>query len=240
MSRRKPSDLGAARRRKRLLRNARRIALLTAVVAVIVTVFFTPAFEVRQVSAIGMHYASEQDIVAAARIPLGRQLSRLRTSRIHDNVLKLPEIAEVEVRLVWPHEVLLAVVERKPVAVMSLAGTWKYVDAQGVLFGISVGRPEGMPVVAADSVATRAASAAVAGQLPGWLANRVDVVRGVTVDNIRLELTSGDLILWGSAERSARKVKVLKAILAMPAHTYDVSAPDVPVLKGKPAQTRTR
>ena len=50
--------------------------------------------------------------------------------------------------------------------------------------------------------------------------------------DVRLLLSDGTTVVWGTADRSARKAEVLLALLGHPARGYDVSAPDRPALRG--------
>jgi cell division protein FtsQ len=54
-------------------------------------------------------------------------------------------------------------------------------------------------------------------------------VEAASPDDISLVLSRGRTVVWGSAEQSARKARVLALLLRRHATRYDVSVPDVAV-----------
>jgi cell division protein FtsQ len=71
----------------------------------------------------------------------------------------------------------------------------------------------------------------VADALPAKVKRRVATIQARTPDGIRLQLTDGDTVVWGSAADSPLKAEVLTALLKQPATTYDVSAPHYPAVR---------
>ena len=69
-----------------------------------------------------------------------------------------------------------------------------------------------LPTVIAQGDALTQAMAALA-SLPVDLAARVKFVSASTRDDIDFTLRGGDLVHWGSAEKSVEKVQVLRALL---------------------------
>jgi cell division protein FtsQ len=128
------------------------------------------------------------------------------------------------------------VTERTAVAVVAPAqpgGHVRGIDAEGVVFRGFATRPRDLPVIRrglhADADAL-AEAAQVAGSLNPSLAAEVAFVRVRTVDRISLQLRGGRTVLWGSAEDSAEKARVL-AVLPAKASFYDVSVPGQPVIR---------
>ena len=77
-----------------------------------------------------------------------------------------------------------------------------------------------------DPVA-RAALAVIRG-LPIVLSGRVAEVHADTPTSVTLSLTDGRTVLWGGPERTARKARILRALLMQRrGDRYDVSSPDV-------------
>ena len=64
------------------------------------------------------------------------------------------------------------------------------------------------------------------------LARRVDHLEARSVDQISLVLRDGRTVVWGSADQSAEKAKVLQALLGFDAQQYDVSVPGRPTTSG--------
>jgi len=65
--------------------------------------------------------------------------------------------------------------------------------------------------------------AALTPQLRAQLA----AVSAASPSAIRLELTDGRVVVWGSADQSDFKARVATALLGRPGKTIDVSAPEV-------------
>ena len=92
-------------------------------------------------------------------------------------------------------------------------------------------RPRGLPLVSAPVDAGAPALRAaldVIDVLPPAVAADVRQVRAASPDDVRLQLSKDRTVVWGSAERSARKAAVLAVLLTRRASVYDVSAPDAP------------
>ena len=70
------------------------------------------------------------------------------------------------------------------------------------------------------------------------MARQVAGAAASSADDVRLTLTDGRLVVWGTAEQADRKARVLRALLDQidagtlePAQTLDVSTPDAVVLR---------
>jgi cell division protein FtsQ len=59
----------------------------------------------------------------------------------------------------------------------------------------------------------------------------VATIQARTPDGIRLQLTDGDTVVWGSSEDSRLKAQVLTSLIKQSANTYDVSAPHYPAIR---------
>lgn len=56
-------------------------------------------------------------------------------------------------------------------------------------------------------------------------------VTAPTPDSVTLMLGDGRTVIWGGADDSATKAKVLAALLTQPGTVYDVSSPDAAVVR---------
>lgn len=224
-------SLDRQRRRKTLLKRIRYILFSVFAAAIVYIFLFSPLFVVKSISVIGSYYATQSEIVSAADIELGLPLARLNSASVAERVLKRAEIKEVEVRRAWPNAIVLAVVERSPIAVTKAVQGWSYVAADGVVFGHSAKKPQQFLSVTATRAETFAAAAKVAASLPDWLRERVVDVTGFSRDNVVIALNDQVEIMWGSADESAYKAKVLQALLGQGAKFYNVSVPDRPSIR---------
>jgi cell division protein FtsQ len=196
--------------------------------------YFSSVLSVSGVKVDGSSGAQVAAVKRAAQVPFGSPLATVNLKAIKARVEDLAVVKKADISRSWPDQVRIDVTERTPVAVVERNGAFSALDEDGVLFRSYSSRPAGLPVVhmsvrtGADALAE---AAQVAGVLPADLASEVDYVDVGTVDTISLHLRNGKTILWGSADDSANKAKVLAVLLQHRASFYDVSVPGQPVLR---------
>jgi cell division protein FtsQ len=208
------------------------VLLVVLAVTGIWLVFISSVLTVQHVDVQGESYLTQQQILAAAEVPLGAHLAELDTQAIQARVGALAPVRHVDVSREWPDGVLIKVTERTPVAVVEIDGSYHAMDSQGVLFRDYPHPPAGMPRVqstANTDSAALAEAARVIASLPHSLSTEVDHVQVQNVDRIALVLHGGRTVIWGNASQSALKAEVLARLLPHPARTYDVSVPGQPV-----------
>ncbi len=194
-------------------------------------VFFSHALAVQGVEVTGTQTLSEEQVRTVADVPTGGPLATVDLDRIAYRVRSLAVVKSAEVTRQWPHDVLIEIVERQPVAVVEIAGELHSLDEEGVVFGSYRRPPQGLPRVHAESGVDSEAlaeGAAVVAALPDDIAEQVDFAEVVSVDRITLQLRDGRQVVWGSADQSAEKAEVLEAMLPHDARVYDVSVPGQP------------
>ena len=197
-------------------------------------VFFSSVVTVRDVSVTGNQTVSAVRVRAVAKAPIGRQLARVDLGAIRARVETIPAVKSVSVSRSWPHTIAISITERTPVAVVDRGAGLQAVDEDGVLFGGYASRPTDLPLVvtAPDVKAEALAEAAhVVSSLRSDIAAKVDRVEVQSVDRIRLHLTGGRTVMWGSAEESDQKAAVLAVLLGQKAQEIDVSVPGRPTTR---------
>jgi cell division protein FtsQ len=214
------------------------IAIGTLAVATFLgwVVFFSPWLTVDTVKVTGLTTLRQQQVLSAARVPIGTPLMRVDLSAIERRVEAVPAVDSASVHRSWPHSVTIAVTERQPLAAIDDGGAWWVMDHEGVLFRRTP-RPVGhVPVVRLGPRADAAARqevASVISALPAPVLADVRRLTAKTMDSITLDLAGGTKVIWGSAAESARKVQVLGVLLKdVTASTYDVSVPEQPTTRG--------
>ena len=221
----------------------RRWLRLTAVVLVVALIggavwaaWFSSLLAVHQISVVGLSDEGElvggQEVRSAASIPAGMPIARLDTASAQARVLELPWVASVEVRRAWPQDVVIAVTERSPVAVVMQGEERRGVDAEGNIFDPPGGLWLTDPIIRGDDSAI-AEAVKVASSLPADLEKRVRVIQAVSVDDIRLELGNKSIVRWGNSQEAEFKAEVLRSLLPRRAQAYDVSAPSLPATFGE-------
>ncbi|WP_234412577.1 cell division protein FtsQ/DivIB [Nocardioides sediminis] len=211
------------------------LALVALVATAVWLVFFSAVLSVTKVTVDGNRLLGPDRVLAVAQVPMGEQLATVDLEAISRRVAVLAEVEDVDVTRSWPDGVRIDVTERTAVAVVELGGRLRGLDATGVVFRDYRNAPRGMPRVrpttstGADALAEAAGVVAV---LPADLAARVDHVEVQTIDQITLVLRDGRQVLWGSAEQSELKARVLPELLAAQrAQVYDVSVPESPITR---------
>ena len=234
------------RTRRRFARRqwARRWLSLRYVVAVVLLiallatsawlVFFSAALQVKRVDVSGNKLLSATAVRRAADVQAAQQLALVDLDRAADRVRALAEVKSVEVNRAWPDTVEIRVVERTPIAVVELGGRLRGLDEDGVVFRDYRRKPRGLPRVRpTTSTGTDALkeAAAVVSALPQELARRVDHVEVETIDQITLVMRDGRQVLWGSADQSEEKARVLAVLLEEKGRVFDVSVPGSPTAR---------
>jgi len=199
-------------------------------------VWFTSVLGVRHIEVAGSQIVGADQIRAVAAVVDGTPLARVDTDAVGRRILSLPSVADVAVSRSWPNTLTIEVTERVPLAVVAVGRRFVVIDADGVVFNTVTARPAGVIVLRVaspgpDDPATRAALAVLAALTP-TLRGQVTALVAESSTRIRLELTGGRIVLWGSTEQSETKAKVATSLLPRPGRTIDVSAPEVATVSG--------
>lgn len=212
-------------------------AVVVFVLVAVWVVAFSPALGARQIVVTGTHSLSSAQVRAAARIGSGAPLIRLDTAAVRKRVQALPDVASAKVSVSYPSTVRIEVTERAPVGylVAATAGSYVLVDRTGAEYQTVASIPTGLPRFALPSGptarATGAAVTTVAAALSAATLGQLAQISAGSPDTITLVMRDGRTVTWGSAERSAQKAALLPALLAQPGTNFDVSNPDVVVVR---------
>ncbi len=181
------------------------------------------------------------DVLAVVDARAGTPLPRLDTVALRDAILEVPGVRSAKVMRDWPHGLTVTLVSREPVAAIpDPSGGYVLRDADGVQVGRADTPPTGLPVVtipatATDTKRTLAAVLGVLDALPPDLSAQVAAVEASSQDTVGMDLRDGAHVVWGSADQTALKIAVLKALRAAPtsahAKVYDLSAPTLPITR---------
>ena len=244
-------------RLRRLSRPRRLLVLLVCVVLLAVggvwLLYGSAWLRAERVSPSGMRVLTDEQVLAAADVPLGSPLISIDTDAIEAGLrTKLPRIDSVDVIRSWPDEIGLKVKERTPVLTVKKGGNFVEVDAKGVRYATVPRAPKGVPelkltVPQSPSGTSQSASlrrfgtgrlvreaVRVAGALPAAVARETRTVKVRSYDSISLELSGNRTVAWGSAGKSRAKARTLTALMkaASGARHFDVSVPTAPASSG--------
>lgn len=239
-----PVALGTRRRQRR--RSWKRWAYglgagLLAALIFVGLVFYSPLLATRTVTVQGASLldqeAAEQQLAQLEGIPLSR-ITEGEVARLlgHENLLY-----GVSLQARPPHELVVLVHERVPLAVVEHEGSYILVDDEGVQLGTAASVEEagvplvngGLEVLGAPVFST---VTGVLAALPTSILSQVQEAKADSASTIVLEMTDGTEVVWGTPEDSELKAKVLVQLReamggAGAVATYDVSSPLVPTVK---------
>ncbi|TWP50255.1 FtsQ-type POTRA domain-containing protein [Lentzea tibetensis] len=223
-----------AQRRKILRRRAVALLTILSLIALAYGVWFTPLFGVRSVDVRGTVVLTEDEVRTAAAIEPGSPLVRLDLKGIVTRVAAVPRVASVEVERSLPGTVRILIAERTPVGVVKASDGAHLIDSTGKDYAVLSTAPPLVPELVLSApgqgdAATRAA-VGVLNELPEKLRPEVQSVAATTGADVKVTLTQGRIVRWGSSAETPRKAAVLLVLLTRPGTTYDVSSPDLPTV----------
>ncbi len=204
--------------------------LLAIVATLIYLGWYSPFLTVKKVEVRGNQVVSTDSILELAQIQPNIQLLRVNVAQTTERIKTISQIKSVDVRRGWPATLVIEVVERTPLAITDTAEGRFLVDESGVAYQ-PVTPETNLPLVLGLDDQSRAIGIKAWQSFPAWL--QAEVV-STTVDNpntIWFLLTSGRRVDWGNLDKANEKAAVLKVLRRMASSSYDVSTPEVPVVK---------
>ncbi|MEF3404999.1 FtsQ-type POTRA domain-containing protein [Agromyces sp. CCNWLW203] len=204
---------------------------IVALVVVVAVGAYSPLMALREVRVEGASRIPAAEVQAAFDDTLGTPLPLIARADVLAALSAFPLIETYSTETIPPGTLVVRIVERVPVGVVDTGSGLELVDAAGVVIERPEERPEGQPLIVTDGVAGEGfrAAAAVIRSLPAEVRGQLIGASAETADDVRLELSSGATVVWGSAEESAAKAAVLARLMAAaPPDTvgeYDVSSP---------------
>jgi cell division protein FtsQ len=214
-------------------------ASLVLVTVATVGAAYSPLFAVERVQIIGTQQLAAEDVAGALSGQVGTPLAAIDESAVKAALVQFPLVESYTLEARPPHDLVVRIVERTPIGVVSSAAGYTLVDAAGVALSTTPDAPAGYPLLDVSGGVSGAAFEA-AGRtmrsLPADLRAQVTAVAASTPDDVTLTLgATNATIVWGSAEDSAMKARVLQSLMgARPPDgvaAYDVSSPSAPVVR---------
>lgn len=222
------------RKRERRQAQARRV-LVWIVIVVLLGGFgylfaFSPFLAVQRISISGISVLTEDQVIAAAQVSTGTPLAMIDPGKVADRLALLAPVAAVTVSREWPNTLQISIEERQPRLAIPLAGGYRLADATGVVFQTVEAAPSGLVVVEAPTGDQEllASVGQVFSALRPATAAKVSRLVAPTRDSIELKFKDGRQVIWGSAEQSDLKSRVLEDLLPLGGKVFDVSAPAFP------------
>jgi len=227
---------------KRFTRRSRRrritwLVVLLCFVAVgglVTGAVYSPVLSLKTIEVTGTSRVDKAEVLKAVDGQLGTPLALVDFDAIKKDLSTFPLIRSYVTESVPPDTLIIRIAERAPIAAIETPTGFEVVDPAGVVIKKSDERPAGLPLISlptADTSSTGFTSAVkVLLALPADLLAKVDSVTAQSLDNVSLALVSGPTVVWGSADESAKKARILAILIANEpqATRFDVSAPTIP------------
>lgn len=200
---------------------------------------YSPLFAVERVDVVGTSQLDAAAVADALKGQVGTPLAMVDDSAVKAALVRFPLVESYTLEARPPHDLIVRIVERTPVGVVQTPAGFTLVDAAGVVLSTTPTAPAGQPVLdisgGTQSDAFRAAGRVVRA-LPDGIRSQVTAVSASTPDDVTLTLgATGSKVVWGSADRSAEKARVLDLLMqkSPPDRTkeYDVTSPEAGVIR---------
>ncbi|MEZ3160878.1 FtsQ-type POTRA domain-containing protein [Microbacterium sp. BWT-B31] len=232
--------------RRFTVRQRRRRLLWTGVAASLVLLVlgtlgaaYSPLFAVETIHVVGTQQLDAAAVEASLSDQLGTPLPLVDDSAVKAALVGFPLVESYRLEARPPHDLVVRIVERTPIGVVQTRAGFSVVDAAGVTLSTSETPVAGMPMIEVPSGIPSPSFTAVGlvvRSLPADIPPQVTVVSASSPDDVVLTLGGANArIVWGSAEHSAKKALVLKALMAQrppdSVSVYDVSAPEAATVR---------
>lgn len=231
-------------------RQKRRLIIfsIATVLALAFVVFFlnSPYFKVKSVEIKGIKNADTRRVNEVRKILMGKNIIRAPLSRAKNLLLNDSWIRKVEFDRDFPNKITVKVSERKPVAQISKDGFFYLVSEDGMVLEKQVEPGELIEIAdiplksikVGSIIRSKEFSEAmeVYNSFDGELKKKVLVISATSVDKLIFYI-SGTEVIYGNAEYTEEKNKILKEILkkeGKKAISIDLRIPDNPVVKTQP------
>jgi cell division protein FtsQ len=209
-------------------------------ILLILATMFTPLLAVEKLEVTGTHRINHQTVLKALNKQIGVPLPMVNTSAIAESLAPFALVDSFAVVSLPPHTLRIAITERQPICIVTVAGIDYLYDPAGVRVG-AVGQSDNYPRIAivGDPKGSVEFSAAidVLLALPADLLGRIATVDAKSKDDVSMRLrgNAGQRIVWGDGSQSVLKSKVLAALIKNQKKTdyvtFDVSSPTAPVVR---------
>ena len=216
------------------------VAVLCATLAVAV---YSPILALRTIEIDGASQLDAAELTDAVDGQLGTPLALVDFDRITRELGAYPLIRSYVTETVPPSTLIIHVVEREAVGVLRSDKTWQLVDPAGVILSTTTKRPSKMPHIRVRNNDTDSAAfdeaAKVLLALPSKLRAQVDTISASTDYSVEFTLKgdAGQSVVWGNAEQSEYKARIL-AILIRKTDSdadvvFNVASPDSAFINAK-------
>jgi cell division protein FtsQ len=229
----------SATRRRRMI-SLSFVGSFGLLILLILATMFTPLLAVEKLEVTGTKRINNKTVLKALEKQIGVPLPMVNASSIAESLAAFSLVDSFSVVSLPPHTLRIAITERQPICIVTVAGVDYLYDPAGVRVG-NVGKSDNYPRIAivGDPKGSAEFTAAidVLLALPADLLGRIATVDAKSKDDVSMRLrgNAGQRIVWGDGSQSVLKSKVLAALIKNQKKTdyvtFDVSSPTAPVVR---------
>ena len=178
---------------------------------------------------------SEATVKNLVNIKIGQRLARIETRKIAARLQTLPWIDKADLSRNWiSGKIVITITPRIPIATFN----GKLMDGTGKRFELPGGYDAKLPSVFARDAKSGLAAIKLFTKLPKEFSTRTSAFTATSPENIHFKIAEGNrslLVVWGSDIENDLKLKVYKALVALPENSkimkIDLTEPHSPIVK---------
>jgi len=203
-------------------------------IGLVTATFQSSLLAIEKISFEGNQQITESELASATSELLGQPLTTVNEAEVSQMLEEFLVLESFAIKSRPPHELVIRIRERQPLASVFTADGEFVFDAAGVRLSAVSGEDLPRIMVADDPAKSENYKSAVEVllSLPLGLYREVDVVEITSVDNVELTLEGGTKVIWGDKTQAKLKHEVLQTLIANQTDpvNFDVSAPLAPVV----------
>jgi cell division protein FtsQ len=195
---------------------------------------FSPLMALQEVVVTGTSRVDAKAIIGDLQSQIGKPLPLVDTRSVEAALAKQPLVKSYSTQSIPPHRLVVNIVERSPIGYLDTPQGFSLVDPAGVSIEVTEKRVASVPVIDVKGASATSqgfpAAVSVLRALPSSLQGQVDRIIATTTDDVSLILKKSNVrVVWGSADQSSLKSRVLASLMKSypPSRgaVYDVSSP---------------
>ncbi len=228
------------KRKNRIRRRMTVFVFLLVCIGMIVAVLKAPFFNVKTVYTVGQQAMTEEEILELAQVQSGNNIFITNIRAIKKRLADNPEIADVNVRRVFPDKIKIMVKEAKPVAYTEHESRFLMIDLQGKIIKVlsgeetseapAIAKIEGVEIastVPGESIT--AEGDARAGKLFECMKilsdlemlDKINYINFADLSDLQLDYENRLYMLLGSYDNMEYKLKFSKKVIAENISEYE-------------------
>lgn len=200
---------------------------------------FLPQLKVSHVRLAGVSYVDVTELEQVASASKGQALAFADLGALEDDLSAVPGVKSAKATRQWPSTIRVVVTERTAIAQLESRGGTAIVDGTGQALPAAAANPTSLPHLvveptAANVEATESTLLEITRVLPPNLRAALTKATASSPSSVTLEVATDAgprTVVWGGAEDSELKAKVLEALLSQPGAVIDVSSPEAPTIR---------